>query len=210
MIQEAPPLFKQDMCPQCWKAVLSSPEFQIFSKTFFGPDHEEKVLFPVAMVNHCSWVVYLWFVYFCICFLKLCFCFPKLFPDHKEKVLFPVVMVNHCSWVVYLWSGLSQIESAILSHAVTVDIKLRAQAKETVQNQASAESSPFKSLGERGSQNLGEVALSLVKRRPQSFSDIKQSNRKREKEKDAAGMDWTKQSLECCSQHGACWNQDGI
>ena len=147
MIQEAPPLFKQDMCPQCWKAVLSSPEFQIFSKTFFGPDHEEKVLFPVAMVNHCSWVVYLWFVYFCICFLKLCFCFPKLFPDHKEKVLFPVVMVNHCSWVVYLWSGLSQIESAILSHAVTVDIKLRAQAKETVQNQAAGRVFSFQEFG---------------------------------------------------------------
>ena len=55
-------------------------------------------------------------------------------------------MVNHCSWVVYLWSGLSQIESAILSHAVTVDIKLRVQAKETVQNQA-AESSPFQEFG---------------------------------------------------------------
>ena len=76
----------------------------------------------------------------------------------------------------------------------------------------SMEERSSQNLGERSSQNLGDVALSLslVKRRPQSFSDIKQSNRKREKEKDAAGMDWTKQSLECCSQHGACWNQDGI
>ena len=164
------------------------------------------------MVNHCSWVVYLWSVYFCICLLKLCICYRKLFSDHKEKVLFPVVMVNHCSWVVYLWSGLSQIESAILSHAVTVDIKLRAQAKETVQNQA-AESSPFQEFGGKKLPKFRwscSLSLSLVKRRPQSFFDIKQSNRKREKEKDAAGMDWTKQSLECCSQHGACWNQDGI
>ena len=42
-----------------------------------------------------------------------------------------------CGWVVYLWSDVSQIESAILSQTVTLDIEPReATAKKTAPNQA--------------------------------------------------------------------------
>ena len=80
--------------PQCWKGtfwILSSPEFHIFSTTFSGPDHEERkcLSWLVVMVNHCSWVVYLWSVYLCICLLKLCICYRKLFFWPRGESAFP-------------------------------------------------------------------------------------------------------------------------
>ena len=53
MIQEAPPLFRQNMCRiQSAERQRFESEallnFRFFSSTFFGPDHEEKVLFSVG------------------------------------------------------------------------------------------------------------------------------------------------------------------
>ena len=194
----------------CVFVYLSSKTLHLLSKTFFLTTRRKCFSRLVVMVNHCSWVMYFWFVFFCICYLKLIF-----WPRGESAFL-------GCDGESLQLGGVFMIRPVTdrICHFVT-----RGHGGHQAQGPSKGNGPKssgrqslflFKTLGERSSQNLGEVALSnylslsLVKRRPQSFSDIKQSNRKREKEKDAAGMDWTKQSLECCSQHGACWNQDGI
>ena len=106
--------------------------------------------------------------------------------------------------VVYLWSNVSQIESAILSQTVTLDIELReATAKKTAPNQA--DSLPFKELCTSWAFHMLIFDMNIWEK---FFS---QMDRKGEEMEEDLGN--VKQILECCTQRGSFCarpSRDGI